>query len=265
MNKRIIISLSVIGAVAAIAVGGTIAYFSDTETSTGNTFTAGELDLLVDIDGVVYNPLSNYTGKGGAGTIFSETDMKPGDDGEETISLHVDNDACGFVAFNLTNDLDNSCTEPEQVDEQGACVDPDGDGELNDEVNWVIWADMGNTLGWQCSDGQGQPIQPCVNEERYDPAEGDNLLNGQYDTVLTYGPLDENKEWGFGMIEASNVYYYGFAWCFGNISQDLACDGSLVGNEAQTDSFTADMILRAEQYRNQYDQNSGCPLGLLGD
>src|SRR3989344_4407174 len=48
MNKKILISLSVIGVVAAIAVGGTVAYFSDTETSTGNTFTAGAIDLTVD-------------------------------------------------------------------------------------------------------------------------------------------------------------------------------------------------------------------------
>jgi len=48
MNKKILISLSVIGLVAAIVVGGTIAYFSDTETSTGNTFTAGAIDLKVD-------------------------------------------------------------------------------------------------------------------------------------------------------------------------------------------------------------------------
>ena len=47
MNKRILISLSVIGAVAAFAIGGTIAYFSDVETSTGNTFSAGTLDLKI--------------------------------------------------------------------------------------------------------------------------------------------------------------------------------------------------------------------------
>ncbi|MBT9168991.1 MAG: hypothetical protein DDT19_02343 [Syntrophomonadaceae bacterium] len=47
MNKRILISLSVIGAVAAMAVGGTVAYFSDTEASRGNTFTAGTLDLKI--------------------------------------------------------------------------------------------------------------------------------------------------------------------------------------------------------------------------
>lgn len=47
MNKQILISLSVIGAVAAIAIGGTVAYFSDVETSTGNTITAGTIDIQV--------------------------------------------------------------------------------------------------------------------------------------------------------------------------------------------------------------------------
>ncbi|MCK4454095.1 SipW-dependent-type signal peptide-containing protein [Candidatus Parcubacteria bacterium] len=48
MNKKIIVSLSVIAAVAAIAISGTVAYFSDTETSTGNTLTAGVIDIVVD-------------------------------------------------------------------------------------------------------------------------------------------------------------------------------------------------------------------------
>jgi len=50
MNKKILISLAIIGAVAAVAVGGTVAYFSDTETSTGNLFTAGTIDIRVDGD-----------------------------------------------------------------------------------------------------------------------------------------------------------------------------------------------------------------------
>ena len=41
--KKILISLAVIGAVGAIAAGATGAFFSDTETSTGNTFTAGAI------------------------------------------------------------------------------------------------------------------------------------------------------------------------------------------------------------------------------
>jgi len=67
MNKKILISLSVIGAVAAIAIGGTVAYFTDTETSKGNTFTAGTLDLSIPEPG---NPQE---------FPVSFTDMKPGE------------------------------------------------------------------------------------------------------------------------------------------------------------------------------------------
>jgi len=46
--KKILISLAVIGVVAAVVVGATVAYFNDTEISTGNIFVAGDLDLKVD-------------------------------------------------------------------------------------------------------------------------------------------------------------------------------------------------------------------------
>ncbi|MCX6761202.1 MAG: TasA family protein [Candidatus Nealsonbacteria bacterium] len=55
MNKKLIISLSIIGVVAAVAIGGTIAYFNDTETSAGNIFTAGSIDLKVDHLKQTYN------------------------------------------------------------------------------------------------------------------------------------------------------------------------------------------------------------------
>ncbi|MCH8741870.1 hypothetical protein IH779_03130, partial [Patescibacteria group bacterium] len=42
--KKILISISIIGIAAAVAVGGTIAFFNDTETSTGNIFVAGTID-----------------------------------------------------------------------------------------------------------------------------------------------------------------------------------------------------------------------------
>jgi len=46
--KKIAMSLMTIAAVVALSVGATGAYFSDVETSTGNTFSAGTLDLNVD-------------------------------------------------------------------------------------------------------------------------------------------------------------------------------------------------------------------------
>lgn len=64
--KKILISLSIIAAVAAIAIGATTAYFSDTEQSTGNTFTAGTIDIAVDN----MNPWQRTE-------PFHLTDMKP--------------------------------------------------------------------------------------------------------------------------------------------------------------------------------------------
>lgn len=53
--KKILISLSIIGVVATIAIGVTVALFSDTETSTGNIFVAGTMDLKVDHKFASYN------------------------------------------------------------------------------------------------------------------------------------------------------------------------------------------------------------------
>lgn len=55
MKKQIVTSMAVIGAVAAVAVGGTMALFSDSETSQGNIFTAGAIDLKVDHTYASYN------------------------------------------------------------------------------------------------------------------------------------------------------------------------------------------------------------------
>ena len=98
-------------------------FFSDTETSTGNTFTAGAIDLTVDNESYVTGPdgelmaspntsweLDDLTGQ----LFFNFSDLKPGDIGEDTISLHVDsNDAYLCSAVQITDDSDQSCTEPE--------------------------------------------------------------------------------------------------------------------------------------------------------
>jgi predicted ribosomally synthesized peptide with SipW-like signal peptide len=46
--KRILLSLLVMGIAGASAMSATSAYFTDTETSTGNTFVAGTTDLTID-------------------------------------------------------------------------------------------------------------------------------------------------------------------------------------------------------------------------
>jgi hypothetical protein len=182
--------------------------------------------LIVDINGEVQNPLS--------GPIFSVTDMKPGDKGEVTISLTVDNNlSCGWVNFNLTSDLDNSCMEPEAVEEGANCPQGGTEGELNDNVVWTIWSDMGHPSETGCEN-----VHP-----------GDNIYSPTCgDVQLTTGNLVADKSWSIGELPVSPAeQYYGISW-------ELP---SGVTNIVQTDSFTADMIINALQKRTQYPD--GCP------
>lgn len=67
--KQTLISVIVIGLVALTAGAGTYAYFSDTETSVGNTFTAGTMDLKVKHDGLWSDGLT---------ATWTMSDMIPG-------------------------------------------------------------------------------------------------------------------------------------------------------------------------------------------
>jgi len=153
MNKKILISLSVIALAAAITVGGTIAFFSDTETSTGNTFTAGSIDLKIDNDawfnGVRQDQLSWSLTDLTNELFFDYSDLKPGDWEEDTISIRVDNNPSWVCAnLTITKDDDVTCTEPELGDDN-TCNDPDEDlwdGELGQELQFIFWADDGDNV-----------------------------------------------------------------------------------------------------------------------
>jgi len=131
MSKRILLSSFIIAAVASIAVGATIAYFSDTETSTGNTFSSGTLDLEMDIE--------NST----TSTAFSLSDVKPGDSGSVTIKLRNVGTlpkpggppwtSKVYITFENLVDDDVSCPEPEgEID--GSCGSGKV-GELSGNLN----------------------------------------------------------------------------------------------------------------------------------
>lgn len=74
--RKILLSLLSIVLVSTVAVGATKAYYDDTETSNGNTFAAGTLDLTVD-------------GNNGTNTVkFTIANMKPGDQPKGTYTLN---------------------------------------------------------------------------------------------------------------------------------------------------------------------------------
>lgn len=227
--KRILISLSIIGAAAAIAIGATTAFFSDTETSQGNTFTAGAIDLQIDshatFNGVAV-PNSTWALKDLVPTsdkFFNLTDIKPGDVGEDTISLHViNNDAwvCAQVS-NLTN-LENGRTEPEAAVDTSAGTN---EGELQNALVMTIWRD----------DGVGS------NHE----GKCDNIHQDGEATLASGHPVNGvlpiyDSHTGTGALPGGSTSCLGVAW-----SLPIA-----TGNEVQTDSMTGDISFNVVQSRN---------------
>jgi len=290
---KVMMSVGVVVFVAALAIAGTGAFFNDTETSTGNVFTAGALDLKVDsvghVNGLVcyqgawasetavqwsennkqleevgnvdaenaaYNEAhpANVPQAGddcgstwvetdlGAETFFDFADLKPGDDGENTISLHVyDNDAYACAIIDNMQDDDNGLTEPEE--EVGDATGGVGEGELSQELRFFAWDDDGDNI-WE----EGEVVLFSNTEG---PAS--DVIDG-----VVY-PLFTPQT---GVLEATTTHYIGLYWCYGAITVDtnantLSCDGSEVTNLTQSDSLTADFTFYAEQARN--NESFVCP------
>ena len=136
--KRLLISLLTILVVAGLVGGGAFAYFSDTETSTTNTFTAGTLDLKVDIDqtgneNYVDDPNVNFS------TIVSNaaSNLKPGD--SQTFNIGIQN--AGSIAgiptiklIGIVND-ENGLIEPELTLSPADTADT---GELGANIDVVL-------------------------------------------------------------------------------------------------------------------------------
>lgn len=244
--KKILIGLSIILGIAAATTGGTSAcYFGWGKPCSFwcPCYCDGRLNLKIDIDGKIYDNFSK--------PLWIDPDVKPGDQGEETISFHVNQISCGFIKFDLTSDKESGCSEPEKLVDS-TCGNPgEGQGELNDQTKWMVWKDEGQVPGWQCGNWP-----KCFA----DRLEGDNILNG-IETVWAQGIISEDKKYGLGEIRAARVPYFGVAWCFGEWGPGWSCNGENLGNETQGDSFIADLIFSVEQKMYQY--NSGCPTGII--
>jgi len=231
--RRILLSVMTIALVAVLGVGATRAYFSDVETSEDNTFSAGAINLMVDYE-------STYNGNNDefwqlkdltpTDRFFDIADVKPGDEGEGTISLHVfDNDAYIYGQILPQFDNDYSSNEPEletgDLEENPADA---WDGELGQNLYWRIWIDDGATDGWQGDDeGEGDNLWQ----------EGEDIIAQGYASELGSSPTG----WIYlGQLDSSETMYLGAEW-----SIDLG-----VGNEVQTDRYQADISFLAVQDRH---------------
>lgn len=231
MNKRILISLSVIGAVAALAVGGTIAYFSDVETSTGNTFTAGILDLELTDSDEPFGAGSDSV----SGSIVLD-DMKPsacleeeGWPGEEWyyenyIGIRMkENSNPGYVYLTLdVSDNGGVISEPECEAEGGTWSDGtcSGNTPIDNISSQIV------VLG-----GLGE----CLNEECTEPEIDWTEILG------TLEDLDGMEEEYLGEFQAGEFYFLLVSAC---LNEDA-------GNEYQGDQSVVTFTFNA--YQNEQD------------
>lgn len=119
MSRKILIALLGVLLVAALAGAGTFAYFSDTETSTGNSFAAGTLNLRYSLDG-------RTTWADGTNANFTLANLKPGDSGTQTFTLDNDGSLPGTLAVSavtVTNDAGvNTEAEGNTTGDLGASI-----------------------------------------------------------------------------------------------------------------------------------------------
>lgn len=101
-RRKVLSGLGTIGVAGAAAGAGTMAYFSDTEESTGNTVSAGTLDLTAD-------------GGDGAVTTVDVSAVAPGESGGKSTTLKNSGSIDGSVdlIFGSASNSEGDNSEPE--------------------------------------------------------------------------------------------------------------------------------------------------------
>ncbi len=222
--KNIIKSLSIIAAVAAVVVGGTIAYFSDTETSGNNTFSTGTINIDIAENQVWEDD-------------FVMADMKPSQ--TDYINFQVNN--VGSNPVNVWKKLKNIQTfdtaelsgpnEPE-------CLAGNGnwDGDSCEECEYNPKHNLHKYINYDLSvevyeDGEESPIwwQTIYRDEDGYSKTIAEVYNGSGAKGILLGMIPAG---GFMKVEQS----YHLA--------------STVGNWAQDDKLTFDIQITGEQLTN---------------
>ncbi len=137
--------------VMALVGGGTWAYFSDPETSTGNTITAGTLNLTSVVSGSFSGDAGNYTTTAGSdgvngNVVFGDNvGVEPGESGSITWTLTESGSLGGTLTISstLTSD-ENSLGEPEyNATLPGADTGTDSDGtDMDGELHTYVGATL---------------------------------------------------------------------------------------------------------------------------
>jgi len=204
MDKKILASMLIIAVASMLLGAGTVAYFSDTEKSKGNTFTVGlgpDLEL-VPCGSQPYLP-------------FDVGSIMPGDSGVADVNVHNAGTIAGWLSMKLINCVndENGLLDPEI---KAGDTTPDV-GELGSKLYLIIWFDDNNDgvmqPGWRVLPGGEQPI-----------------TEGYVDALCGIKiPIDGDPT--YDMLTPGMTWTIGIKW-------SLASD---VGNIIQSDRLTFDI------------------------
>jgi hypothetical protein len=242
--NRSLLTLSLRGALLVLVLLGVVVALGVRSSLAGVTFATaqgtGESGLKLTIDSTThYNGvlmprlswhLKNLTP--GVDRFFNFDDVKPGDSGTSSISLHIDVNPA-YVCLDFVNfaEAENGINEPESFVDTSTST-----GELGDGLEFFAWLDDG--------------------DQRFEVGEVPLFgTSSQSANVLLHDTTYVLADATFGVPFApGSVHYVGLYWCAGNLEINLAtakatCDGTVLGNEAQTDSLTLDVVIRAVEAR----------------
>ena len=259
-RRKALVGLGAVGAAGAGAGFGTTALFSDQESFTNNSITAGTLNLSVTAEIVEANQYwadegildgASATADGDPVVGLQVNDVKPGDWAIICFDITVE-DNPGYVQISTADfaQYENGQTEPEidaegdDGDDSGSLgppVDGRGLGELQDE----LVAEVYGTYDEVDSDAP----RDYLSDE--DPSLSGSAATtfGEFATGVVLGGSSDPTE-----VEAGEtVTEY--------LLLELPTD---VGNEIQSDAIEFDLVFRTEQARNNDEPFSDKSLSLLG-
>ena len=209
-RRKALLGLGGIGAGAALGGAGTMAVLNDSHSST-NTVTAGKLDLKIDWT-EHYNgeQIENQELTNNPGPVFELGDVKPGDWGEATISLHnYHNPAWVHMAGELTSNAENGVNDPEsRVDSTGggSGFDLGFDSLSGPEGSWKT--DRSAPETWEVTTKEGESVLHVNLDEA---GETSGFYNEQGKKYLNDGHPDGYWQTGYGS-ELHWRFYLDAAW-----------------------------------------------------
>jgi hypothetical protein len=162
-----------------------------------------------------------------ADKFFNFRDIKPGDYGKTVISMHSSKgDPWLCLAFDNFQDDDNGQNEPE------SSVDTGEGGELGTVLKFFAWIDDGDN---KYEIGERHVFNPSIQPASL-------ALNN-----ITYAVNDSEHEIP---TEEEWARYVGLHWCAGHLTvhpqtAEVRCDGSKIGNAAQTDIMSVAISIKA--------------------